>query len=172
MKNSSLLAILVWSASGLLASFGMADDTLVAFKGAIGVIPVRGNVAPFAVNTVLGVTPGGQPWVINDLDATVKTNGEVSVNGSGLLLAGSNGIGTTGGQSVAAQLFCGSANFTSPGVALDPNGDFRINDILTPSPLPATCDTPVLLIRSINLNTGVLGNWFAAGILKSSKQKD
>ena len=69
----------------------------------------------------------------------------------------------TDGQSVAAQLFCGAQIFTSAGVALEPNGDFEIKDILDPSPLPSECGNPVLLIRSIN-NTGVLGNWFAAGI--------
>ena len=46
---------------------------------------------------------------------------------------------------------------TNPaGVRLQPNGDFRIDDVLTPA--PAGCASPVLLIR----NTG--GAWFAAGI--------
>ena len=67
-------------------------------------------------------------------------------------------------QSVAAQLFCGDQTFTSPGVALEANGDFKITGILSPLPLPGICETPVLLIRSINLTTGVLGAWFAAGI--------
>jgi hypothetical protein len=44
-------------------------------------------------------------------------------------------------------------------VALEANGDFRINDVLNPAP-PAECASPVLLIR----NGG--GAWFAAGIVK------
>jgi hypothetical protein len=31
--------------------------------------------------------------------------------------------------------------------------------------LPATCDNPQLLIRGVNSTTGVIGGWFAAGIL-------
>jgi hypothetical protein len=81
-------------------------------------------------------------------------------------LGGGDNVGRTGGNSVAAQLFCGGEAFTSPGVPLEPNGDFKINDTLSPLPLPAVCANPVLLIRSINPNTGVLGNWFAAGIPK------
>jgi hypothetical protein len=79
---------------GFFAAPLTADENLVRFKGGIGAIPVRGNVAPFAVNTVLGVNPGGQPWVISDLDATVKVNGDIKVDGRGLLLGGGNNIGT------------------------------------------------------------------------------
>jgi hypothetical protein len=45
-------------------------------------------------------------------------------------------------------------------LALEPNGDFRIDDVLVPAP-PADCDSPVLLIRNAAAN----GAWFAAGIL-------
>ena len=45
-------------------------------------------------------------------------------------------------------------------VALAPNGDFEIDDVLNPAP-PAACASPVLLIR----NAG--GAWFAAGIIAS-----
>jgi hypothetical protein len=44
-------------------------------------------------------------------------------------------------------------------VALDVDGDFDIDDVLTPA-TPAICETPVLLIR----NGGASGVWFAAGI--------
>ena len=37
----------------------LGADTLVRFKGGIGVIPVRGNAPPFTANVVLGVTPLG-----------------------------------------------------------------------------------------------------------------
>jgi hypothetical protein len=143
------------------ASSAAADDHLVRFDGGIGVIPVS-NVNAAGVgtaNVVLGVPPGGQPWVIASLRADVRTDGRITVDGRGLLLAGSNGIATNGGQSVEARLFCGAAQSDTGVVALEPNGDFRIDDVLTPAP-PATCDKPVLLIVS------AAGRWFAAGIPK------
>jgi hypothetical protein len=78
--------------------------------------------------------------------------------------AGHN-IGLNANQSVFATLICSAAapftQFSTPttGVPLEPNGDFRIDDTLSPAP-PTDCVSPVLLIR----NTG--GAWFAAGILK------
>jgi hypothetical protein len=48
---------------------------------------------------------------------------------------------------------------TAAGVPLEPNGDFRIDDVL--SSVPAECASPVLLIR--NAANGAL---FAAGIPK------
>jgi hypothetical protein len=47
-------------------------------------------------------------------------------------------------------------NTTLTGVPLQQNGDFVIDDVLTP--VPSTCASPVLLIRN------VAGTWFAAGI--------
>ena len=136
------------------------------FKGAIGVIPVTGVAANGTVNlnVVRGVPPGA-PWRIADLDATIDSNGRIKVVGRGLLLAAGNGIGTNAGQSVHASLFCGSAatatehDSTIAGVPLQADGDFRINDLLSPLP-PLSCDSPVLLIRNVG------GVWFAAGIPK------
>ena len=86
-------------------------------------------------------------------------DGRISVDGRGLLLAGGNNIGTNGGQSVRARLFCGAVAQDSILVPLETNGDFRIDGVLTPLP-PNPCATPVVLIVSSG------GNWFAAGILK------
>ena len=134
----------------------IADDRLVRFDGGIGEIPVSSLAA---ANVVKGVSPGGQPWVISRLVADVRTDGRISVDGRGLLLAGGNGIGTNGGQSVRAMLFCGAASFTSDLVPLQANGDFSIDGALSAVP-SEPCDTPTLLI----VNSG--GRWFAAGIPK------
>jgi hypothetical protein len=134
-----------------------AQDRLVRFEGGIGVIPARvGGVA----NTVRGVNPGGQVWVISRLSADVRSDGRISVDGRGLLLGGGDNIGTNGGQSVRARLFCGDGNgeaFDSDVVPLEADGDFRIEGQLA-GMLPRECTRPVLLILSGG------GNWFAAGI--------
>jgi hypothetical protein len=154
----------------LIASAGVASaknfDTgsSLDFRGGIGVIPVTGVAANGTanLNVVRGVSPAG-PWRIDDLRARVGADGRIIVIGRGLLLAAGNGIGTNVGASVHASLFCGPAASASEhdsdpaGVPLAPDGDFRINDFLSPPP-PASCDTPVLLIRN---GAGV---WFAAGI--------
>jgi hypothetical protein len=172
MKTVALLALAVVA---LVALPVMADDTLVSFKGGIGVHPVS-NVAGDPViingvttfpnvtrNVVRNVNPAGQLWVIADLRAEVKVDGSITVDGRGLLLAGGNTIGTNANARVIATLICEAATpfterSTNPaGVPLEPNGDFRIDDIL--SPIPTGCASPVLLIR----NAANLG-WFAAGI--------
>lgn len=151
----------------------LADDSLVKFKGGIGVIPVSSGVVPAGQqpltaevvnrNFVRGVPPPGQIWVIADLRADVKTDGRIKVKGKGLLLGGGNGIGGNANQSVRATLICEAATpFVLRDTTLVPlgaNGDFVIDDILVPQP-PADCASPVLLIRN------PAGAWFAAGIPK------
>jgi hypothetical protein len=165
MNKLLVLAMVLAAAAPVSVS---AEDSLARFEGGIGVIPVSNVIGTSATgdatrNVVRGVSPGGQPWVIADLSADIKTDGRVSVDGRGLLLGEGNGIGTNGGQSVRAMLFCGpiatNSVHTSDLVALEPNGDFRIKDTLSP-PVPATCDNAVLLIVS------GAGRWFAAGIPK------
>ena len=153
---------------------GMRENSLVKFKGGIGVDPISNVVVSTTTpptttataNVVRGVSPAGQIWVIAGLDADVSTDGHIRVHGRGLLLGGGNGIGTSAGLNVFATLFCGPA--TSPtasssnqvGVTLEADGDFTIDDVL--SPLPTNpCETPVLLIR----NAAGSHAWFAAGIV-------
>jgi hypothetical protein len=150
-------------AAGLLALAAMVPGTanaagdLARFDGGIGSQPLR---AGGLTNDVNNTQPGGRPWVISDLKATVSADGHIRVDGRGLLLAGGGTIGTPAGQSVHARLFCGgAASDTATLVPLEANGDFRINDVLLPTP-PSPCLTPVLLI--INGANA----WFAAGIPK------
>jgi len=158
-----LLALVILAISGMAFA---QENTDLKFKGAIGVIPVTGVAANGTVNLniVRGVSPGA-PWRIAALDAQVSFDGHVTVVGRGLLLASGNGIGTNAGQSVHATLFCGPAatatahNSTLAGVALEANGNFRIDDFLSPVQ-PTVCQSPVLLIRNVG------GVWFAAGVRK------
>lgn len=150
------------------------NDMGLKFKGGIGVIPVTGLASNGTVNLniVRGINPAG-PWRIADLDAVVEPDGHIRVRGRGLLLAAGNGIGTNAGASVHATVFCGpaatAAAFDEPGVRLEPDGDFIIDDFLTGNgPLPSPCENPVLLIRS-GAAPGQ-GVWFAAGIVKLEEE--
>ena len=181
MKKSLLVSILVILIGGFFASSLVADsnhrrkhdDTLVKFKGGIGVHPVsnisgtqnaNGSFPDVTRNVVRGVDPAGQLWVIDKLDAKVKPNGDIKVKGKGLILAGGNNAGRATGQSVIATLICEAAApftqlSTNPvGVPLEDDGDFEIDDVLTPLP-PADCASPMLLIRN-----AAGGTWFAVGI--------
>ena len=181
MKKCLFMAILNIIVGLIFASSGVADDTLVEFKGGIAVIPVssaagnanaNGTFPDVNRNVVRGVNPPGQVWRIDDLKAKVKTDGSITVDGKGLLLAGGNGIGTNANASVFATLICEAtapftlSNTTLTGVALAINGDFHIDDALSPAP-PAQCASPVLLIRNAANQA-----WFAAGILKTDNGND
>ena len=151
----------------------LGNDSLVTFKGGIGVDPISNvvvsattpSVITATANAVRGISPAGQIWVIADLHADVSVDGHIRVKGRGLLLGGGNGIGTAPAVNVFATLFCGpaaSATASSTGavgVPLDVDGDFVIDDVLSPAP-GNPCATPVLLIR----NAGGTHGWFAAGI--------
>jgi hypothetical protein len=158
MKKALLVSIPLLLILGVFALPVIADNTLARFEGGIGVIPVSNvvvtaDVPPATVvtrNIVRGVQPAGQIWVIRKLDAEVKTNGEIKVEGEGLVLGGGNNVGRATGQSVFATLICEAAtpfterNSNLAGVPLDSNGDFRIDDVLTPAPpirAPARCSS-------------------------------
>jgi hypothetical protein len=169
VKKAAVVLTLLASAAAPLAA--QERSVLVRFDGAVGVDPVAnvaGTVNPdgtfpnVRLNVVRGVTPAG-PWTISGLRADIFSDGGIKVRGRGLLLAAGNSIGTNGNQRVFATLICEpAAPFTErstsfSGVALEANGDFRINDTL--NPVPTECASPALLIRT----TGN-GTWFAAGI--------
>lgn len=155
------------------------NHTLVKFEGGIGVEPVSSGtgLAPVAAtvnrNIVRGVQPGAQPWRVADFNAAVKADGRITAHGRGLVFAGGDTVGTalvitptggTAGLRVFATLICENiAPFVernTRSVLLAANGDFTIDDVLSPLP-PASCATPVLLIRN-EANR----NWFSAGIQK------
>src|SRR5215475_13867241 len=101
MKKPLFVAGLVTLLAGLFVLAVRADESgiLVKFKGGIGVHPVS-NVSgtqnanlsfpDVTRNIVQGVNPAGQLWVIRKLEARVRTNGDIKVEGRGLVLAGGN----------------------------------------------------------------------------------
>jgi hypothetical protein len=154
-KIKMLIAVIF--ATGAIAQSALAQN-LVRFSGGIGDITTGS-----ANTTVRGVAAAGQIWVIKDLTADVMADGSIRADGRGLLLGAGDLVGTNGNASVFATLFCtndGNVQHSSSlaGVQLEADGDFSINDKLSPAP-PSTCTSPVLLIRV----TGN-GGWFAAGI--------
>jgi len=168
-KAAAVLA----AVAGIAAPINAQERTLlVRFDGAVAVHPVAnvagvmnpsdGTFPNLKLNVVRGVNPAG-PWRIAALKANIYTDGRIVVSGRGLLLAAGNSIGQNANQSVFATLICDAAipfieRSTSPsGVPLEPNGDFRIDDVLNPA--PGDCASPVLLIRAASNRT-----WFAAGI--------
>ena len=179
MKIPSLLLATV----ALAPLPAVADNLLVKFDGGIGAEPLAtgtgtGTTATTVTrNIVRGVQPPNTPWVIADFEAEVTVDGHIMARGKGLVFAGLNTIGTAIGTSasggaavinVFATLICeNTAPFTErntnlKGVPLAPNGDFTIDDVLSPPPpAPSSCATPVLLIRNAaNMN------WFSVGIQK------
>ena len=169
MVKETLVGMLVVGAVAVASA--RERDLIARFDGGIGVIPVTGGAGtPNAdgtlpnvkLNVVRGVPPAG-PWRIADLKAEVDSDGEIVVNGKGLLLASGNGIGTNANASVFATLICETAipfvQHNTASVPLAPNGDFQIAGTL--DSVPTECASPALLIRS---SGG--GVWFAAGIPK------
>jgi hypothetical protein len=169
MRKALVFALFLGAVFPLSAT---AQDSLARFDGGIGVIPVSsaagvqntdGTFPNVNRNTVRGVNPAGQIWVIAGLQADVKADGQITVDGKGLLLGGGNNIGTNANQSVRATLLCandGNVLHDSGLVPLEANGDFKIDDMLS-GVLPNPCGlNPVLLIRN------PAGSWFAAGIPK------
>jgi hypothetical protein len=169
-KTAAILLVL-----GIVGQVSAQErDFLARFEGGIGVIPASngagtmnadGTFPNVKLNIVRGVIPGGGPWRIADLRADIDTDGRIKVRGRGLLLASGNSIGQNANQNVFATLLCEAAapfvehSTAFTGVPLEPNGDFRIDDVLNPA--PGDCPSPVLLIRTSSNRT-----WFAAGIPK------
>jgi hypothetical protein len=164
------LALTISALSSFSAS-GDESDTLAKFKGGIGVIPVSSGVGDGTTaevvnrNIIRGVQPAGQIWVIERLEARIRTNGDIKVKGKGLILGGGNNAGRATGQRVFATLICEAAapftqrNTNLAGVPLTSEGNFDINDVVTPLPTDG-CASPMLLIRN-----AANGGWFAVGIL-------
>ena len=140
----------------------------VRWDALVGVIQT-GNVVGSGTGAVTGA---GQPWVVTGGRAEVDlSNGDLSFDVEGLVLAGGNSIGTRGTNAqVRGTLVCdtnGSAGggnsvlVNTPVVALSAQSEADFSGNV--GPLPAVCATEpdiAFLIRS----TG--GNWFAAGIVR------
>jgi hypothetical protein len=172
--KKSLGALLVLGSIGLVsillvtslrAAPTKTDDRDVRFKGGIGVDPIVGVTpgppATATLNIVRGVSPGGLPWRIGSLKAVWTRSGRIDIEGSGLVLAGGNGIGSNPVSSVVAVFFCGAGSttpaLTTAATPMNAAGNFEIEAEGFSTP-PNPCVAPVLLIETAG------GAWLAAGI--------
>jgi hypothetical protein len=139
----------------LLAGVARADkvDNLLKesnFRGSVPGVPI-GNVPS-----------GGVPWVIQEGNARLDSDGSFNVEVKGLVFATGPNAGTTGPvNAFAAALVCTQADGTTTVVNTEPfpvtsAGDGQIKTTIA---VPAVCYAPAVLIR--NATRGVLGNWFA-----------
>lgn len=150
----------------IYASSVLAAEDVVQFNRGVGVDPVT----PAGTNTVRGVAPGGQIWVIRKFEADIEVSGAIKAEGQGLVLASGANFGTADGVTmVAATLFCGNPpTFTAHstgGHPLSASGNFNIKDTLSGFPLSAACTSPVLLIRVFTGTPPAPGPWIAGGII-------
>jgi hypothetical protein len=125
-------------------------------------------VEPFTgpVNPIRGVPGGGLPWQLNDANGELSSNGRLSVEIDGLVLASRAPVppemqGTNPIPSFKAIVSCLTVSDGAPATvnvetALAPatsTGDARIRDEVS---LPSPCIAPIVFV------TSPTGAWFAA----------
>lgn len=167
MKKTLIVSALtlMFSTCALASHDDDDKNVLVKFDGGIGSQPFAAGAGGVPVaNDVKGIPPGGRPWPIAALKATIGTDGSISVKGKGVILGGGANVGRPAiPRQIAATLFCGDLAITSAPADLDAAGNFTIKGALPAVP-PNPCVAPILLIR--NYANGAPGPWFAAGIPK------
>jgi hypothetical protein len=98
-----------------------------------------------------GVTAGSAPWVLKDGVIKLSGTGELKVRVKGLIIPG---LGTPGPvTSIDATLYCGEEATPAATTATFPlsvKGDGTIEEMVS---LPASCQTPVVLIDPLGINS-------------------
>jgi hypothetical protein len=178
LSTAAVVAAVNADSRASLARFdgGIGVTPISSFSGAVN--PQDGTFEKVTRNFVRNVRSATQLWTIADLKADVRSDGQITVEGRGMILAGGDSIGRGPQIDVVATLICEAQapfierntadQFTSSfetGVPLDANGDFHIDAMLRTAsnsniPMPTECASPMLLIRNIS------GAWLAAGIPK------
>jgi len=176
-KNS--VALVGFVLASLCASPSFAAD--VHWKHIIGVITASDDPATDAaenINVPVGkVKSASFAWSARDGHARVDLDtGQADFEVHGLVIIGQTFSGTTGPvQSVTGTVVCNPGTQTeapldTPDVPIDSNGNARFSGMIPG--IPATCASPVFLIRIANLaipeNPGqARGFWIATGTERS-----
>lgn len=140
-----------------------ASAPAFAWTGGLHWVNVIGIIQ--AGNTVGGITGGGLPWSTLGGEASVDAiNGTVEFEVRGLVLAGGNTIGTTGGvTTVEGTLVCGLTGtptvINTPPVTLSVLGDAEFSGSFNGSTSGCTASSGVAFLVRIPSN----GHWIANG---------
>jgi hypothetical protein len=140
-----------------------AVDTVLDFHV---MAPVAGTFVGTA-NPVRGVPGGGLPWVIAHGDGTLRSDGSLTVNVKGLVLATDPSVPTNQQGTNPAPQFVGivscqapdaaggskGTNVMTPPVQATATGDARIEATVQ---LPTPCVAPIVFVAD------AAGAWFAA----------
>lgn len=172
LLRGSLLAILLGSCAMAISGQEVRmREQLVRWEAFVGNIRTG---ATGAVGSGTGaVNAAGAPWVATGGNARVNlASGHLHFRISGLVLADTNAVGTTGGNvQVMGTLVCdtnGSAGggnsvlVSTPLVPLSPQGEADFNGDL--GPLPDVCVSEPDIAFLVRAVTGV---YFAAGIVRT-----
>ena len=98
-----------------------------------------------------GVSAGAAPWVLQQGQVRLKSDGKLDLRVKGLVIPNPPGDGTPGPvTTISASLYCGAdtqttAADTTQTVTISRTGDARIHD--TSLNVPSTCLAPVILVH-------------------------
>jgi hypothetical protein len=152
-----------------LSPSSMADDNgnSVSWETIVGTFFI-GATPGASANTVGGIVGGGEPWSTLGGHAYVDlSSGIVDFHVRGLVLAGGNSIGTTGGvANVVGVLVCSPASspttFVTPPVTLSAQGNAEFHGSFTSSPTGCSATNVAFLITT----TASPPHWLANGAVQ------
>ena len=172
-KSNKMAALLGFVLPVLCASAAFAAD--VRWKRIVGVITAPDD---FATQAAENINSGTFPWTVRSGRAHVNlSSGAVSFEVHGLVIVGQIFSGTPGPiRRVVGTLVCNpgqpmQAILDTPDVPIDVDGDARFSGTL--QNLPATCASPVFLVRIASLELPGVdpdaadGLWIATGAERS-----
>src|ERR1700743_86740 len=140
-----------------------SDESVVQWERIVGVV-----TAPGVDNPVAGIKAGARPWFARERHARFNlSTGRASFDVEHLVLVGGNASGTPGPvTTVNGTLVCntGTTNqeiLDTIEVPLSAEGDAQFRGHFTS--LPATCTTPLFLIRIGASLPAAAGRWIGTG---------
>ena len=117
--------------------------------------PIAGSMPNQPIN---GVKSGGAPWVIDEGNARVRTDGRIEVRVEGLVIPTPPQNGTNPVPTLSASLSCNGKkpgrHMTTRAVPFSKAGDARIRDTIR---IPQRCIAPVVMLNPRGDKTVYIG---------------